>query len=205
MRINNATCLTAISSFNILLNTITIIIFTFNLHIEYNLFIINLIIFMLTTCVIPCVFYNFSLTILAHIILIILMIFSIQNTIKNQTDEFIIVINYIYIGNNILLATTEYILKHTRNVVNIYTNFSNPPTITQNGIQTIHTIQPINHYIINLSRVNQNEYKNVCSICLEEVDFYSSKTNCNHYYHNLCLQEWLNRNQNCPNCREPIY
>jgi len=176
--------LTSISSFNILLNTVSILVFAFKFQMAYQLFIMDIIIFILTTCIIPCVFYNFSLTLLSNIALIILMVFSVEYIINNETDELIIVWNYIYICNNILLVITEYIMKHTIYFMNIYNNFSNNQNLRR-YISNIHNneIVPVtSHYIVNLPRVNDTEYKNICSICLDAVDYCSSRTYCNHYF-----------------------
>ncbi|MFQ6646794.1 hypothetical protein Gotur_019867 [Gossypium turneri] len=43
-----------------------------------------------------------------------------------------------------------------------------------------------------------------CVICLEEFkdgDSCRVLTNCNHLYHQLCMDEWLVKNSHCPLCR----
>ncbi|TYJ16094.1 hypothetical protein E1A91_A10G227200v1 [Gossypium mustelinum] len=43
-----------------------------------------------------------------------------------------------------------------------------------------------------------------CVICLEEFkdgDSCRVLTNCNHLYHQLCIDEWLVKNSHCPLCR----
>jgi len=45
-----------------------------------------------------------------------------------------------------------------------------------------------------------------CPICLENMDniSYVSVTNCDHIFHNKCLNEWRSKNNNCPLCRKNI-
>lgn len=42
-----------------------------------------------------------------------------------------------------------------------------------------------------------------CSICLEDFKLEESVklTDCNHMFHNICIQEWINKKKNCPMCR----
>ena len=43
-----------------------------------------------------------------------------------------------------------------------------------------------------------------CSICLDKNDKKWIKTNCNHLYHNECLEKWIQINKSCPICREQL-
>ena len=56
--------------------------------------------------------------------------------------------------------------------------------------------------IINIDSNNIDE---TCSICLEKfvLNDKVNKLNCNHIYHKLCLDDWINNN-NCPLCRSII-
>ena len=49
----------------------------------------------------------------------------------------------------------------------------------------------------------ENNNNEQCSICLDE--FIENETlfqlNCQHYYHEKCLKDWLKKNRNCPICR----
>ena len=50
----------------------------------------------------------------------------------------------------------------------------------------------------NQSRLVPNE----CSICLGEIRFDAERrTACNHIFHAVCLETWLNQNSTCPLCR----
>ena len=45
-----------------------------------------------------------------------------------------------------------------------------------------------------------------CSICLGEISLFNSKIsvlNCGHFFHAKCLNDWLNVELNCPECRAP--
>ena len=52
-------------------------------------------------------------------------------------------------------------------------------------------------------------YEEKCSICLEDFVFSSDKTivkteNCNHYFHELCIKQWLRIRVTCPNCQNNL-
>ena len=41
-----------------------------------------------------------------------------------------------------------------------------------------------------------------CSICLQKLDTKLSCTNCNHWFHEVCLKKWIDRkHKTCPICR----
>ncbi len=42
----------------------------------------------------------------------------------------------------------------------------------------------------------------ICSICWENNA--GSRTSCNHYFCNICLENWKLRSNNCPLCRQLI-
>jgi hypothetical protein len=54
--------------------------------------------------------------------------------------------------------------------------------------------------------VELNSYE--CSICLEDGDESENnnfiKTDCGHYFHKECLEEWTTNNETCPACRANI-
>jgi len=43
-----------------------------------------------------------------------------------------------------------------------------------------------------------------CSICLESLKSGIIKTDCNHTFHKICLDTWINFNNSCPHCRSII-
>ena len=46
-----------------------------------------------------------------------------------------------------------------------------------------------------------------CSICLNEVDVSANKymvTPCNHFFHDTCLERWMDVKQECPVCRTAL-
>ena len=49
------------------------------------------------------------------------------------------------------------------------------------------------------------EKPDTCTICLQEEC--KTKTKCNHYFHNECLENWLkeDKNYSCPNCRKDLF
>lgn len=46
--------------------------------------------------------------------------------------------------------------------------------------------------------------ENICSICIDSIDEKFYKTKCNHKFHFSCLENWLKKSNQCPNCRETI-
>lgn len=43
-----------------------------------------------------------------------------------------------------------------------------------------------------------------CSICFESLKTGIIKTDCKHTFHKLCLDKWIDFNNNCPLCRSII-
>ena len=45
-----------------------------------------------------------------------------------------------------------------------------------------------------------------CSVCLGDINLFDKKKkisilNCGHFFHANCLNDWLNQQMNCPECR----
>ncbi len=62
----------------------------------------------------------------------------------------------------------------------------------------------------NIRRLNSNDEENLlneCCICLEkyEKNEIIMELACNHNFHEKCIKEWMNKNNNCPQCREIIF
>ena len=50
-----------------------------------------------------------------------------------------------------------------------------------------------------------SEEENLCSICLEDMQYYPIiKLNCNHSFHQHCINLWRERSNICPICRKTI-
>ena len=43
-----------------------------------------------------------------------------------------------------------------------------------------------------------NEEK--CYMCLEKINDNGTKLECNHIYHNICLENWRKKSETCPEC-----
>ena len=41
--------------------------------------------------------------------------------------------------------------------------------------------------------------------CVKDNSFYVSNCKCNAFFHDICLQKWLNNRSSCPNCRSNIH
>jgi len=55
--------------------------------------------------------------------------------------------------------------------------------------------------------VYEEDAENICSICRNNFacqDICRKIVECNHYFHQACVDSWLIRNHTCPMCRNPI-
>ena len=43
-----------------------------------------------------------------------------------------------------------------------------------------------------------------CPICLQEIKIKEIDTNCQHNYHQKCLDKWLRKSKECPICRRVV-
>ena len=60
--------------------------------------------------------------------------------------------------------------------------------------------------VLNIIYSDTFPYEEKCSICLENFVFSDDKpiieTNeCNHYFHETCIKQWLRIRPSCPNCQ----
>ena len=58
-----------------------------------------------------------------------------------------------------------------------------------------------------INHLNKNTMEPIdnCSICLKDIYTNTmTKTDCNHYFHTTCLDNWLKNRQTCPLCRATI-
>jgi hypothetical protein len=67
------------------------------------------------------------------------------------------------------------------------------------------------NYISNNSSTLSNDSSNntgeICPICrckFEDEDFIRIINRCGHYFHNTCIETWLNNHITCPNCRQNV-
>jgi hypothetical protein len=72
-------------------------------------------------------------------------------------------------------------------------------------------LQFINVIIYRKSILNFNKqnYGEECPICLEifgelDDDLLLCTLKCGHSYHKKCVEDWLSKNNSCPNCRIQI-
>ena len=66
--------------------------------------------------------------------------------------------------------------------------------------------KPYKKIIYNTNNTDNEDDVN-CSICLDNFEIGSMicELKCKHYYHKECIDEWLNENNTCPNCRNNVY
>ena len=48
------------------------------------------------------------------------------------------------------------------------------------------------------------QHNDVCSICYQEMTNDARQTQCQHYYHGVCLRKWLHIQEKCPMCHKRI-
>ena len=62
---------------------------------------------------------------------------------------------------------------------------------------------PKDKYYIFEDVVEVEEDSCICSICLNKrvEDDHFVNAGCGHYFHNICLIQWAQVNENCPQCR----
>lgn len=89
--------------------------------------------------------------------------------------------------------------------------FNRRPLHLRNSIRSRYVYEPRigNNILINRnnetinSRIDSDESYN-CTICMEEITNSDIKRlNCNHKFHQNCINEWLLENNTCPICRAP--
>ena len=51
--------------------------------------------------------------------------------------------------------------------------------------------------------IQENNENDICSICRDDTNM---KVSCNHYFHEECINEWINKSKNklCPYCRRQL-
>ncbi len=62
-------------------------------------------------------------------------------------------------------------------------------------------------HLLSRNISNKSEDELTCSICLDGIiksDKKTRKLECNHYYHNLCIDQWLQSKQSCPLCLRTV-
>ena len=58
------------------------------------------------------------------------------------------------------------------------------------------------YYYIDLYKIKKKmNIEEECSICYEKSN---CKTICNHYFCDICIEQWYNKQKNCPICRNLI-
>ena len=132
----------------------------------------------------------------------------IYNPVQNENTENNNIIynnilndNIIYYNNNIY--SYEYVVNVINEIINI--NDTNDILPEANNIfSRQNSIQLIQIELDELTNLTNNE--GCCAICLETYEIERDennvcKINCNHNFHNSCINTWLNRHNTCPMCR----
>ncbi|CAD8111431.1 unnamed protein product [Paramecium primaurelia] len=93
---------------------------------------------------------------------------------------------------------------------NIYMNLNLkqlPQQIPQN-LRIVKPRKPKNWFddipiLVGVDEITQEE---ICAICLQEINDKDliKILQCNHYFHNQCIKEWLIIKAECPTCRDKI-
>jgi hypothetical protein len=56
-----------------------------------------------------------------------------------------------------------------------------------------------------LIRVSDLDMSHECSICIEIIKKNIIKTPCSHFFCKKCIYEWVEKKNNCPNCRKTFF
>lgn len=92
----------------------------------------------------------------------------------------------------------------------IASNRGRPPVPLSQKLtmQLINQHMPVIAYSKLLQQYKQNckVINESCSVCLSDfqADDICRVAKCNHHYHKDCLESWLTKQENCPNCREDL-
>ncbi|CAK68610.1 unnamed protein product (macronuclear) [Paramecium tetraurelia] len=115
-------------------------------------------------------------------------------------------------GNNYIESLKKSFL--TKNFM--YLNLLQFPQLKPTNLKVLKEQTPKNLFddipiLIGVDEITESEqiyYKQsrVCSICLLEINekILIKILQCNHYFHNDCIKEWILRKPECPTCRENI-
>tara|TARA_B100002051_G_C16739583_1_gene643382 strand:+ start:675 stop:1127 length:453 start_codon:yes stop_codon:yes gene_type:complete len=119
----------------------------------------------------------------------------------NYTDDEFINDTGNFIFFNILLIGTLFIsmyvcISKLCNMFPVTRSLNNQPLITTSSDPVI---------LIKKKYENTGDMDE-CPVCLEKYNEYEEliELDCNHYYHEKCIKDWLKNNRNCPMCREGV-
>jgi len=116
-------------------------------------------------------------------------------------------------------ALTHLMTQHELFIITYLSMFSDETEIEEENYENLsrlcdemgnHYIGLTNEQIENVAPIKdleESDYKECCPICLD--DFISStylrKINkCNHIYCGQCIEKWLEKNHNCPVCKDEL-
>ena len=75
---------------------------------------------------------------------------------------------------------------------------------SRNSVVVLMNIQIINPPELKLAK--QIKVSGECPICLQNLESTEVyQTDCTHFFHLKCLNDWIKIKQDCPLCRQPIY
>lgn len=174
---------------------LTIVLIPYNIYIAilYNsigLFLINFYICLLhvIVCYVMTSNYKIFTFVLLNLLYITRVIFEL---FIHQYEYYIYIIIYIIVS--ILQGFTLHFILRLR-------EFENELYVVRST--TIKVLETVTVVLNDHTCTCNND---ICSICLDDTkNSVNYKTQCNHYFHKKCLDEWLIKSKTCPICRNLI-
>jgi hypothetical protein len=137
-----------------------------------------------------------------------ILINSDVDNFLNSLDEMMYYMDYMDI--NIERYEQEMFNQAQADSLHLYKNYEKKPNININlKSNTYEQIKKISSSLVEQqlkSDKNKVSIDNNCSICFELFNNNDNVIilNCNHVYHNNCINEWVKYKSECPICRKEI-
>jgi hypothetical protein len=79
-----------------------------------------------------------------------------------------------------------------------------PRTTNVRGGASVDVLRSLESYVA--AQIDASKHETVCIVCLESFSVGDKLVvlPCQHRYHELCAQQWLDRHTSCPTCRVPV-
>lgn len=101
------------------------------------------------------------------------------------------------------LREAAYIINSKWRVIGIYIFLMN---LDKTHIRIETFIKNLQHILESVStQLHVNTNNDECPICTDTIESDHFITNCGHIYHMLCMERWLEQQNNCPVCRTHIF
>lgn len=92
----------------------------------------------------------------------------------------------------VLFLNLRKVFNRLREKINAYYTY-------QKLVKTLHSVFPT----VGTAEFESGEYDDTCLICRDQMST-GKKLPCNHVFHESCILSWLEKQNNCPTCREVL-